>query len=326
MQKLTSVMYHYVRDLKSSRYPDIKGLDLELFIEQIKYLMRHYKIVRMEDVIDSIYSKKSLPEKAAILTFDDGYIDHYTNVFPILKKLKIQGSFFASSQAIIESKVLDVHKIHFILASAKDINNLILELRVSLDEYRDEFSLQSFDYYYDKLAKASIMDTKDVIFIKRLLQVELPLGAREKITKELFERYIDMPEESFGKELYMNQSQIELMVDAGMHFGSHGYRHYWWNDLRDDVLEAEVRKSMHFLSKIGMDGDLLTAAYPYGSYSEKAISVLKKNNFKIAFIASIKDVSELQMSSDRIFTSPRIDTNFIPKNSNEKPNKWHEFA
>ena len=28
--KVTIVMYHYVRDLKYSRYPDIKGLDIWL--------------------------------------------------------------------------------------------------------------------------------------------------------------------------------------------------------------------------------------------------------------------------------------------------------
>ena len=35
MNNLTIVMYHYVRDLKNSRYPDIKGLDVSLFKEQI---------------------------------------------------------------------------------------------------------------------------------------------------------------------------------------------------------------------------------------------------------------------------------------------------
>lgn len=29
--KLTIIMYHYIRDLKKSRYPQIKGLDIHLF-------------------------------------------------------------------------------------------------------------------------------------------------------------------------------------------------------------------------------------------------------------------------------------------------------
>jgi hypothetical protein len=31
------VMYHYVRDLKNSRYPQIKGLDINCFEEQLDF-------------------------------------------------------------------------------------------------------------------------------------------------------------------------------------------------------------------------------------------------------------------------------------------------
>ena len=40
-RKVTIIMYHYVRDLKNGRYPKIKGLDILLFKEQIKYLKKH---------------------------------------------------------------------------------------------------------------------------------------------------------------------------------------------------------------------------------------------------------------------------------------------
>lgn len=42
--KLTVVMYHYVRDLQNSRYPQIKGCDVRLFKEQIKFLQKHYNL------------------------------------------------------------------------------------------------------------------------------------------------------------------------------------------------------------------------------------------------------------------------------------------
>ena len=41
------IMYHYVRDLKNSEYPTIKGLDKELFEKQLAYLLEHYTPVRM---------------------------------------------------------------------------------------------------------------------------------------------------------------------------------------------------------------------------------------------------------------------------------------
>ena len=38
-------MYHYVRDLRNSRYPDIKGLDIDLFKEQVDYMRKNYNII-----------------------------------------------------------------------------------------------------------------------------------------------------------------------------------------------------------------------------------------------------------------------------------------
>ena len=93
MSNLTIVMYHYVRDLKNSRYPDIKGLDINLFKEQIDYMRKHYHIITMEEVIHSIDNQVKIPGKSVLLTFDDAYSDQYSNVFPILDKYKIRGSF-----------------------------------------------------------------------------------------------------------------------------------------------------------------------------------------------------------------------------------------
>ena len=50
-ENLTVVMYHYVRDLKHSRYPAIKGLDVNLFKEQVLFLKKHYNFVTVEEVI-----------------------------------------------------------------------------------------------------------------------------------------------------------------------------------------------------------------------------------------------------------------------------------
>ena len=71
MQRLNIVMYHYVRDLKNSRYPEIKGLDYELFKQQIRFFSEKFHVVRMEDVIAWYKEKAPLPENAMLLTFDD---------------------------------------------------------------------------------------------------------------------------------------------------------------------------------------------------------------------------------------------------------------
>lgn len=320
MNNLTIVMYHYVRDLKNSRFPRVKGLDLDLFTEQILYLRKHYHIITMEEVIHSIDNQVKIPRKSALLTFDDAYSDHYMNVFPILDKYRLQGSFFTPSKAVTEHTVLDVNKIHFILASAQYKSDVVSDIKNLLKVYKKEYQLQDFDYYYKKLACDEGYDTAEVIFIKRLLQVELREELRIKITDTLFEKYVGMSEPSFSRELYMNEEQLMHMLRSGQHIGNHGHNHYWWNSLTKEDLKEELDLSLAFLDKIGVDMKNWTACYPYGSYDDQSIEMLQERGCKLAVTTKV-DVATTNKSTR--FVMPRLDTNEIPKGRNEETNEWH---
>ena len=43
--KLTTVMYHYVRPIKISKFPGLKALDLQEFKNQISYFKTHYNFI-----------------------------------------------------------------------------------------------------------------------------------------------------------------------------------------------------------------------------------------------------------------------------------------
>src|SRR6267378_324897 len=61
------IMYHYVRPLKQSKYPEIKGLELEGFLRQIEYLNNNFNFITAERLLDCIYKKIGVPEKAVLL-------------------------------------------------------------------------------------------------------------------------------------------------------------------------------------------------------------------------------------------------------------------
>ena len=139
-----------------------------------------------------------------------------------------------------------------------------------------ESVFENFDYYYRKLAIPNRFDTAEVIFIKRLLQVELKEDIRERIVDSLFKKYIKSSESDFAKELYLNEIQIKEMLSNGMHIGSHGYNHYWWNKLKAKELEEEIDLSLSFLDQLGVNLNNWTAAYPYGSHSIAVEKLLEK--------------------------------------------------
>ncbi|MBE8578973.1 polysaccharide deacetylase family protein [Vibrio sp. OPT18] len=322
-QPLTVVMYHYVRRIEHSRYEGIKGLEVDLFIEQLEFFAKHYHVVTMEQVFAAKYDNQPLPDKALLLTFDDGYAEHFTYVYPILKRMGLQGSFYVPAKTVLEHKVLDVNKIHFILASAPDVQLLVESLRKEIASYQAEYNLKSFEVYYSEFAVANRFDCKEVIFVKRMLQHVLPETLRNTISDKLFSEYVGMNEEAFCRELYMDKYQLEQLVRDGMHVGCHGYDHYWWNKLEAKALKRELVRSKEFLVSIGCDMEKWTACYPYGSSSEDVVKELELQGCGFAFTT---ETNVAQLSNDHSLLLPRLDTNDLPKDKQASVNHWYKKA
>ena len=62
------VMYHYVRPIKKSKYPNIKGLELKEFYEQINFFKNKTNIISEDDLIEMIKINK-IPKKPSIFNF-----------------------------------------------------------------------------------------------------------------------------------------------------------------------------------------------------------------------------------------------------------------
>lgn len=324
--RLTVVMYHYVRDLRNSRFPEIKGCDIRLFREQVQFIKKHYKPVTVEQVVNAYNGGERLPDHAILLTFDDAYADHFTYVFPVLEHEHIQGAFFPPVKAVTEHTVLDVNKIHFLLASTptEKMPKLLGELKRMVEENKDEYGLDSFDSYYERLAVANRFDTKEVIFVKRLLQVALPEQLRKQLSSELFEKAVGMDESMFSRELYMSIDQIKCMVDCGMHIGSHGYDHYWLSSLPKEKQELEIAKSIEFIDSVGGDAKNWTICYPYGDYNDDTISLLKQHGCKMGFSTRVAIADLDADGSDALYKLPRLDCNDLPKDANAAVNEWYQ--
>lgn len=312
MKKLYISMYHYVRDLKNSRYPEIKGLDISLFKKQVEFIKDSFSPVTIEDVIDHYERGTSLPDKPILFTFDDGYIDHFTAAFPILQENGIQGSFFIPGKTFTENVLLDVNKIHFILASA-DVNELYNDLLKRIDQLiaNGEYTAFTKEELLEKYAIANRFDPKEVVFIKRVLQTALPEEIRNRITSELFKKFVGIEEDKFARELYMNIDQIKCMKRNGMYIGLHGYDHYWLGNLEEKKMQKDIDDSLRVLSDV-VDIDCFIMNYPYGSYNDDVLSYLRLKGCKLGMTT---DVRIVDLDKDDRLLLPRLDCNDFPPKS-----------
>ena len=311
--KLYISMYHYTRDLVHSRYPGIKGLDLPFFRRQLEFFKKHFNVVRMEDVINAVQNqqKEVLPENPLLLTFDDGYIDNFTFAFPLLEEFGFQGSFFIPGKTFRTHQLLDVNKIHYILAAA-DINLLVQDVFERLDYYRGaEYPIQSNEELFKQYAVANRFDSKETIFVKRILQTVLPEKLRNKISSDLFEKYVGISEEKLAYELYMNAEQIRMMKRHEMFIGLHGYDHYWLGNLPIDEMQSDVDNAIDALREF-IDEKAWVMNFPYGSYNQDVVQYVKD---KGAVLGLTTEVRIAEIGIDNRFTLPRLDCNDFPPKS-----------
>lgn len=315
------IMYHFVREIAKSKYPGIKGLELSQFREQIQFLSRNYPIITMEDFIHWKNGELNLPNDVVMLTFDDGYLEHYENVFPILEENKVQGSFYIPGVTIEKNVVLDVNKIQFVLA-CKEAGVIVSDIFVKLNQLRAEgFVLEDNEALYRQYATKHRYDCREVRFIKQLLQYGLPKKIREQVLEELFQRYVlkdKISETEFSKSLYLNKEQLQEMRSNGMYIGLHGYSHQWLGEMQRDEVEEEIKESCRVLATL-IDRDCWTMNYPYGSYNSDVIEIIKEKGCKSALTVKTGMVER----TDDIFQLPRLDTNDYPPKSNEYLNYRH---
>lgn len=96
------LMYHHIRPMKAT-FTDKDRLytttpeAFEIQMESLK--QAGYVTISPRELEEAIEGRRLLPEKAVLLTFDDGYREHYTRVLPILQRLNLRATYFIISDA-----------------------------------------------------------------------------------------------------------------------------------------------------------------------------------------------------------------------------------
>src|SRR5215467_4378678 len=61
----------------------------------MRYLVRnHFTTITLQELHQHLKFCSPLPQNPVVLTFDDGYLDNWVYVYPILKKYGLKGTIF----------------------------------------------------------------------------------------------------------------------------------------------------------------------------------------------------------------------------------------
>ncbi|WP_242343836.1 poly-beta-1,6-N-acetyl-D-glucosamine N-deacetylase PgaB [Anaeromyxobacter terrae] len=88
-EELTVLSYHEVADPAQALVPQYAVTPTD-FVRQMDWLRNHgYHFVSVGEVLASREGRRALPDKAVLITFDDGYQSVYEHAWPVLKMFRI---------------------------------------------------------------------------------------------------------------------------------------------------------------------------------------------------------------------------------------------
>lgn len=300
------VMYHYVRDGAATPFPAIRALPPAMFEQQLDWLEREYRLVTLDDLEAALDGGSSLPTNAALLTFDDGFVDHYEWAFPILRKRGVSGVFFLAHDACRPSpRVLGVHKTHVLLArlGADAFAKAVLEAC--------EPALATADgARHPRVFGADRWEHADERAIKDLLNYELPFEEADRVLDALFARHIGQ-EEPFARGLYLGQPMIAEMAAAGMTFGYHTRSHRMLSRLTSSEQVGELGDGVAWIRALTGQARV-PFCYPWGgpkTYTGDTLRILAETGYSVAFNTVRR---RIEVGRDGRYELPRLDTRDLP--------------
>lgn len=152
-QSAVILLYHHVAE----DTPPSTSISPADFEAHLRYLRDNdFNVIALDRMIDSLRSGQSLPEKAVVITFDDGYSSIFDEAFPMLQAYDYPFTLFLSTQPIDEGlgNYMSWDHIRQMSAAGVIIANHMVDHPYMLEENDNESASQRLTRLREDLLKA----------------------------------------------------------------------------------------------------------------------------------------------------------------------------
>lgn len=263
------LMYHRVLvDPENEMVPVQPGMYVtrRSFMKQLDYLTKHYNVIKLADLLE-MQDKEKESEKHCSITFDDGWIDNYEVVFPVLAERNIPATFFLATNYIGTNKWFWPEEVaYFLLKYSPKTRSAILA--------QVEIPIEIKQLFVKINPRDTAMLTK-LVYNLKLLPTDQLLKIITIVRDSI--KYV-LPELS----LMMSWANVLEMHSSGLaDFQPHTHNHQILTMVDIKTVEVEIKRSKDVIErKLNKIVDCF--CYPSGRYSDKIIDILRKNNIKYA--------------------------------------------
>lgn len=282
------LLYHRIIDLPSD--PQMLTVSRANFEKQLQLIRRYFVPLSLGDLIDCA-RRKSIPRKAVVLTFDDGYSDNLEFALPLLEKYDIPATFYVTSGQLDSREEFWWDELEAIFLAP---NTLPRDLSITIGGKLRQWLLTTFSVYSESdwkrhgewhVLTAGYPTERHEVYLQ-LCEIIRPaiLSERDRIMQEL-RFWAGTDGEARPTHRVMTAGELqEIAKSSYCEVGAHTYQHLLLAALPRDAQQEQIQTGKKQLETI-LGSPMKSFSYPFGGrqdYTLETIDLVRKAGFETA--------------------------------------------
>jgi len=266
------LLYHGVTD---QRWPGVldcekKHIRAERFEQQLAFLKEHFQVIPLARYAAALRGGAALPEGCAVITFDDGYADNYTTVFPLLRRYGLPATMFLAADFVTKGTPLWVDR----LAWAFD--------RTQRTELRHPVTGSDCGLATEEeRINAYLLIKRDLKAVIDAQREDLA----DRVCRELLGAQTPPPPSLYAP---LTKEQVREMADSGfMEIGSHGCRHAILTAMSQEEARREIVDSKAALEEF-CGRPIESFSYPNGDHNPAVARLTAEAGYACAVAGGLR--------------------------------------
>lgn len=244
----------------------------QTFDRQLGFLRRHFNVVTPEQFVERLRRGEPFDDATCLITFDDGWIDNFTNALPLLRKHALPAvvflptGFIGTDRCFWQERLARLlYRLHGLYRTDPSETSAIVEgygLKQVFRSKGAELKREIHDY---------------VRALKSLPEEEV---------ERMAEAVAAVVREHGGAEAhpdrFLSWDEVRAMAADGVRFGSHAVTHRILTRLDRGTVARELAQSQREIAdRLGAPVELL--AYPNGDSNSEVAEAARTAGYAAAF-------------------------------------------
>ncbi len=278
------------------RFLDNTLVTVESFRSQLRLLKKHYNVISPGEFMLWLRKSQELPEKAILLTCDDGLLNHLSVMLPILQQEKLKSLFFVTGSSLGNTReMLWYVELYLLLKQAQPQDEPLGVHGIVIPKISDD-ARQRQSVWISLLKSLSQCDAA----ARRSFLEEA--AARFGLQTSWKMRYLEDPCLRDRFQL-LRLPELKQLADAGMTIGAHTLSHPALAAQSLELARGEIAECRKGLGQ-SVGREVWAIAYPFGdpgSVGAREFKMAEEAGYECGFV----NVGGVLNAADR-FALPRV--------------------